>query len=152
MVTVVESILVTLEEGLFVGLGIDHGWAIILETSDAARSDSSVSRANLVVNTDEVALDATLTGSGVNLGQRLVALADGLSHLGDHLVEPGGLGGWNMLLGGKDVVRGGHLSHLVLNDCEHLTSGVEDSASELVLVVNQEPLCEDLSDFWSEDL
>ena len=46
----------------------------------------------------------------------------------------------------------GQLSHLILDDSEHLSDCLIDSASKLVLVIDHQPLVQDYDDVWLEDL
>jgi len=49
-------------------------------------------------------------------------------------------------MGSVKFLTGGHISELVLDDSEHLTDGVENTARELVLVIDGQPAAQHLAD------
>lgn len=55
-------------------------------------------------------------------------------------------------MGRVKFLTGRHISELVLDDCEHLTNGVENAACEFVLIVDGQPATYHLSDGGLENL
>ena len=55
-------------------------------------------------------------------------------------------GGRQLDMGSVKFLTGGHISELVLDDSEHLTDGVENTARELVLVIDGQPAAQHLAD------
>ena len=53
---------------------------------------------------------------------------------------------------GVHLLTGGHVSKLVLYDCEHLADGVENTSSELVLVIYGQPAAQHRRNFGFEHL
>ena len=98
-------------------------------------------RANLVVKVIEVAAHASISDRLVDLMERLISLADFLCKICDGLVKSWRTSSVNILLCCKDIVRGGQLRHLVFNTGKHITDSKVDTSSELVLVINKQPLC-----------
>ncbi len=69
----------------------------------------------------------------------------------DDLVEPRE-GDIHALQTGVVVVRGRHISQLVLDNCEHFADCKEDATSEFVLVIYLQPPCEIPSNCGFQDL
>lgn len=138
---VIDSILVSLEEFLLVGLCVNHLWSIILKLIDAAWSDISVFRANLVVQVVKIASHASISDWLVYLAKRLVSLTDFFSKICDDFVKSWGTSCLNILLSCEDIVGSWQFRHLVLNAGEHITDCEIDSSSKLILVINKQPFC-----------
>ena len=68
-VTVVQCVLLTLEELLLEVRRVDHGWTLVLDRAVLVWRHVAVPLSNLVVYLCEVALYSSIPGLGVNFGQ-----------------------------------------------------------------------------------
>ena len=147
-VAVHNDIFVTFEEFLLETLRINHWWAQV----DVAWVETSanivvVPRANFEVNAFEVAFGATLQRH-LRVHQILTMHGRGLlallvRQMRDVFVEPVRSGRQLDMLG-VELLAGRYVGKLVLDDCEHLSHRIEDTARELVLVIDGQPAAQHL--------